>query len=256
VAMGSGTDVAKEAAQIIITDDNFASIVAGIEEGRYAYANIRKVTWFLISTGAASLILIGGTVALALPMPLSAVQWLWLNLVTNGIQDVALAFEAGEEGAMRQPPRDPKEGIFDRRMITHVLLGGITMAVLCFGLWVYLMNSGVEVNSARNILLAFFVLIQFFYVLTCRSETASAFSISWRRNPVLIGGALTALSVHILSMNWSVMQSVLRLEPLSLDKWFGLAALATIVFIVMETYKRWQRMSQERTLTQETPTTA
>jgi Ca2+-transporting ATPase len=256
VAMGSGTDVAKEAAQIIITDDNFASIVAGIEEGRYAYANIRKVTWFLISTGAASLILIGGTVALALPMPLSAVQWLWLNLVTNGIQDVALAFEAGEEGAMRQPPRDPKEGIFDRRMITRVLLGGVTMAALCFGLWVYLMNSGVEVNSARNILLAFFVLIQFFYVLTCRSETASAFSISWRRNPVLIGGALTALSIHILSMNWSVTQAVLRLEPLSLDKWFGLAALATIVFIVMETYKRWQRMSQERALAQETPTTA
>ncbi|WP_058868526.1 HAD-IC family P-type ATPase [Chloracidobacterium thermophilum] len=256
VAMGSGTDVAKEAAQIIITDDNFASIVAGIEEGRYAYANIRKVTWFLISTGAASLILIGGTVALALPMPLSAVQWLWLNLVTNGIQDVALAFEAGEEGAMRQPPRDPKEGIFDRRMITRVLLGGVTMAVLCFGLWVYLMNSGVEVNSARNILLAFFVLIQFFYVLTCRSETASAFSISWRRNPVLIGGALTALSIHLLSMNWSVTQAVLRLEPLSLDKWFGLAALATIVFIVMETYKRWQRMSQERALAQETPTTA
>ncbi len=256
VAMGSGTDVAKEAAQIIITDDNFASIVAGIEEGRYAYANIRKVTWFLISTGTASLILIGGTVALALPMPLSAVQWLWLNLVTNGIQDVALAFEAGEEGAMRQPPRNPKEGIFDRRMITRVLLGGVTMAVLCFGLWVYLMNSGVEVNSARNILLAFFVLIQFFYVLTCRSETASAFSISWRRNPVLIGGALTALSIHILSMNWSVTQSVLRLEPLSLDKWFGLAALATIVFIVMETYKRWQRMSQERALARETPTTA
>jgi len=256
VAMGSGTDVAKEAAQIIITDDNFASIVAGIEEGRYAYANIRKVTWFLISTGAASLVLIGGTVALALPMPLSAVQWLWLNLVTNGIQDVALAFEAGEEGAMRQPPRDPKEGIFDRRMVTRVLIGGMTMAVLCFGLWVYLMNSGVEVNSARNILLAFFVLIQFFYVLTCRSETASAFSISWRRNPLLIGGALTALSIHIFSMNWSVMQSVLRLEPLSLDKWFGLAAMATIVFIVMEAYKRWQRVSYERTLAQETPTTA
>ncbi len=256
VAMGSGTDVAKEAAQIIVTDDNFASIVAGIEEGRYAYANIRKVTWFLISTGAASLVLIGGTVALALPMPLSAVQWLWLNLVTNGIQDVALAFEAGEEGAMRQPPRDPKEGIFDRRMVTRVLIGGMTMAVLCFGLWVYLMNSGVEVNSARNILLAFFVLIQFFYVLTCRSETASAFSISWRRNPLLIGGALTALSIHIFSMNWSVMQSVLRLEPLSLDKWFGLAAMATIVFIVMEAYKRWQRVSYERTLAQETPTTA
>ncbi len=255
VAMGSGTDVAKEAAQIIIADDNFASIVAGIEEGRYAYANIRKVTWFLISTGAASLILIGGTVALALPMPLSAVQWLWLNLVTNGIQDVALAFEAGEPGAMRQLPRDPNEGIFDRRMVTHVLLGGVTMACLCFGLWVYLMGTGVEITSARNILLAFFVLIQFFYVLTCRSEVASAFTISWRRNPVLIGGALVALAVHMLSMNWSVTQAVLRVEPLTLDKWLALGALATIVFIVMEVYKRWQRMGQERALTQETPTT-
>ncbi len=256
VAMGSGTDVAKEAAQIIIADDNFASIVAGIEEGRYAYANIRKVTWFLLSTGAASLILIGGTVALALPMPLSAVQWLWLNLVTNGIQDVALAFEAGEAGAMRQPPRDPKEGIFDRRMITRVLLGGATMAALCFGLWVYLMQVGVEVTAARNILLAFFVLIQFFYVLTCRSETASAFTISWRRNPALIGGALTALAIHILSMSWSVTQGVLRVEPLSLDKWLALGALATIAFIVMEAYKRWQRLGQERALPQETPTAA
>ncbi|MCS7079956.1 MAG: HAD-IC family P-type ATPase [Chloracidobacterium sp.] len=256
VAMGSGTDVAKEAAQIIIADDNFASIVAGIEEGRYAYANIRKVTWFLISTGAASLILIGGTVALALPMPLSAVQWLWLNLVTNGIQDVALAFEAGEPGAMQQPPRDPKEGIFDRRMMTRVLLGGVTMAILCFGLWVYLMQTGVEVTAARNILLAFFVLIQFFYVLTCRSETASAFTISWRRNPVLVGGALTALAIHILSMNWPVMQAILRLEPLSLDKWLGLGALATIVFIVMEIYKRRQRLEQEHAPVRETPTAA
>ncbi|MGQ9897939.1 MAG: cation-translocating P-type ATPase [Acidobacteriota bacterium] len=254
VAMGSGTDVAKESAQIIVTDDNFASIVAGIEEGRYAYANIRKVTWFLISTGTASLVLIGGTVALGLPMPLSAVQWLWLNLVTNGIQDVALAFEAGEEGAMRQPPRDPREGIFDRQMIIRVLLGGITMAILCFGLWVYLMHSGVEVTAARNILLAFFVLIQFFYVLTCRSETASAFSISWRRNPVLIGGALLALGIHIFSMNWSVTQAVLRVEPLALDKWLGLGALATIVFIVMETDKRWQRLSQARAVAQEIPT--
>ncbi|OYT73426.1 MAG: ATPase [Chloracidobacterium sp. CP2_5A] len=256
VAMGSGTDVAKEAAQIIVTDDNFASIVAGIEEGRYAYANIRKVTWFLISTGAAALILVSGTVALALPMPLSAVQWLWLNLVTNGIQDVALAFEAGEPGAMRQPPRDPNEGIFDRRMVTLVLLGGGTMAVLCLGLWVYLMQVGVEITAARNILLAFFTLIQFFYVLACRSETASAFAISWRRNPALIGGALTALAIHILSMNWSVTQATLRVEPLSADKWLGLGALATSVFIVIETYKRWQRVGQERALAQENSTAA
>ncbi len=108
IAMGSGTDVAKDTASIIATDDNFASIVAGIEEGRHAYANVRKVTLLLISTGLAELVLMGLSIAAGLPIPLLAVQILWLNLVTNGIQDVALAFEAGEKGVMKLPPRSPK----------------------------------------------------------------------------------------------------------------------------------------------------
>ncbi len=117
VAMGSGADVAKDTASLIVTDDNFASIVAGIEEGRHAYANVRKVTLLLISTGLAELVLIGLSVAAGLPVPLLAVQILWLNLVTNGIQDVALAFEAGEKGVMKLPPRPPSEGLFNRKMI-------------------------------------------------------------------------------------------------------------------------------------------
>ncbi len=99
VAMGTGTDVAKETASIIVADDNFASLVAGIEEGRFAYDNIRKVVYLLISTGGAEIVLFSLALFSGLPLPLGAVQLLWLNLVTNGIQDVALAFEGGETGS-------------------------------------------------------------------------------------------------------------------------------------------------------------
>ena len=112
VAMGrSGTDVARETADLIITDDNFASIVAGVEEGRIAYANVRKVIFLLISTGAAELVLFTLALQFGLPLPLLAVQLLWLNLVTTGIQDVALAFEPGEGDELRCPPRPPREAL-------------------------------------------------------------------------------------------------------------------------------------------------
>jgi len=117
VAMGSGSDVTKDTASLIVTDDNFASIEAGVEEGRFAYDNIRKVTYLLIATGAAEVTLFTLSLLAGLPLPLVAVQLLWLNLVTNGIQDVALAFEGGEPGTMRRPPRPPSEGIFNRLMI-------------------------------------------------------------------------------------------------------------------------------------------
>ena len=110
VAMGSsGTDVARETSDLILTDDNFSSIVAGVEEGRIAYANVRKVIFLLISTGAAELVLFTLALLTGLPLPLLAVQLLWLNLVTNGIQDVALAFEPGEGDELRCPPRPPRE---------------------------------------------------------------------------------------------------------------------------------------------------
>ena len=122
VAMGhKGTEVAKESADIIITDDNFASIVNGIQEGRVAYANIRKVIFMLVSTGAAEVTLFLLAIPLGLPMPMLPVQLLWLNLVTNGIQDVALAAEKAEGDELTYPPRKPKEPIFDRVMIRRIL---------------------------------------------------------------------------------------------------------------------------------------
>ncbi|HRU39718.1 MAG TPA: HAD-IC family P-type ATPase, partial [Candidatus Goldiibacteriota bacterium] len=129
VAMGSGTDVAKDTGSMIVTDDNFASIVAGVEEGRFAYDNVRKVIYLLISTGAAEIVLFLLSIIFTtrffdgkIEAPLLAIQLLWLNLVTNGLQGAALAFEGGEEGTMKKKPRNPKEGIFNPLMIQETVI--------------------------------------------------------------------------------------------------------------------------------------
>lgn len=134
VAMGqSGTDVAREAAELVISDDNFATIVSGIEEGRVAYGNIRKVIYLLISTGAAELVLMALAISTGTPyLPLLPVQILWLNLVTNGIQDVALAFEPNEGGVLNRKPRSPNERIFDQLMIERTIIAALVMGIVGF----------------------------------------------------------------------------------------------------------------------------
>jgi magnesium-transporting ATPase (P-type) len=243
VAMGSGTDVAKDTASLIVTDDNFASIVAGIEEGRHAYANVRKVTLFLISTGLAELVLIALSILAGLPPPLLAVQILWLNLITNGIQDVALAFEAGEKGVMNVPPRPPAEGIFNRKMIEQVLLSGLTMSLICFAAWALMLAAGWDEDLARTCLLTLLVLMQFYHVLNCRSESTSVFRIPARNNPILIGSMVLAFVIYFLATELPFMQSLLRTQPLPWQMWLLFAVPGVLIMAVMEVYKartRWR----------------
>lgn len=237
VAMGSGTDVAKDTSSMIVIDDNFASIVAGIEEGRYAYDNVRKVTYLLISTGAAEVMLIALALLFFLPIPLLAVQILWLNLVTNGIQDVALAFEGGEPGAMDRPPRKPAEGILNGQMVQQMVVSGATMAAVAFGLWYWFMQAGWEEGAARNMVLLLMVLLQNFHVFNCRSEYVSAFRVPIRRNVVLVGGVIAAQGIHILAMQMPFMQGVLQVQPVSMQDWFNLLGLAAVILVVMEIFK-------------------
>ena len=238
VAMGSGTDVAKEIGSMIVTDDNFASIVAGVEEGRFAYDNVRKVIYLLISTGAAEVLMFVAAVSAGLPIPLLAVQLLWLNLVTNGIQDVALAFEGGEPGAMKRRPRRTNESIFDARMISQTVVSGLTIGALAFGLWYWLIElRSVDEMTARNSVLLLMVLLQNVHVFNCRSETVSAFLVPLHRNYVLIGGVLAAQGIHILAMLLPPMQSLLGTQPVSWNQWLISLGLATVILAVMEIYK-------------------
>lgn len=237
VAMGSGTDVAREAASLVVSDDNFATLVCGIREGRIAYNNVRKVIFLLISTGAAEVVMVIGAFMVGLPVPLLPSQLLWLNLVTNGIQDVALAFEPGEGDELRRPPRPPAERIFDRLMIERVVLSALVMAGLGMAAFTWALSHGWEVEAARNLLLFLFVMLEIVHIGNCRSETRSAFAIPPWRNPVLMGGSLVALGLHLGAMVLPLGQRFLHTMPLELSVAAGAVCASWVLLAVMEIQK-------------------
>jgi len=238
IAMGkSGTDVARETAELIITDDNFNSMVSGVEEGRIAYANVRKVIFLLISTGAAELVLFTLALITGLPLPLLAVQLLWLNLVTNGIQDVALAFEPAEGDELERPPRPPRESIFNRIMIERVVVSALTIGIVAFLLFQYLMNQGFTMEEARNGTLLLMVLFENIHVFNSRSETRSVFRHNPLRNPILLFGTAAAQLIHIGAMYTPWISDVLQIQPVSLEHWLQLLGMALSVLVVMELHK-------------------
>lgn len=238
IAMGYGTDVAKDAASIIIRDNNFASIAAGVEEGRFTYNNLRKIIYLLISTGMSELMMIGLSLVFQLPLPFLPLQLLWLNLVTNGIQDVSLAFEAGEKGVMNNPPRKPEETIFDKQMIRQTLVSAAVISLLTFGLWYHLLNHlHWKEAAARNSILLLMVLLQNFHTLNCRSETVSIFKIPLRNNIVLVIGILAAQGIHILAMHMPFTQNLLSLCAINWNDWIKLFLTAFLILIVMELFK-------------------
>jgi magnesium-transporting ATPase (P-type) len=241
VAMGkSGTDLARETAELIITDDNFASIVAGVEEGRIANANVRKVIFLLVSTGASELVLFLLALFSGLPLPLLAVQLLWLNLVTNGIQHVGLAFEPGEGDELRRPPRSPREPIFNRLMLERVILSALVIGTVAFLLYQWLLARGFSLDEARNGTLLLMVLFENVHVFNSRSETRSVFRHSPLNNLILLFGTAAAQLIHIAAMYIPLMQEVLGVQPVSLQHWWELLGLALTVLVAMEMHKAFR----------------
>ncbi len=242
VAMGrGGTDVAREAAELVITDDHYASITAGIEEGRIAYDNIRRIVFLLVSTGAAEVVLVGLAVLTGMPLPLTAVQLLWLNLVTNGIQDMSLAFEPAEPDVLRRRPRPADEPVFDRLMIERIVVSAAVMGSVGFAVFTTLLAAGYDEAGARNLLLLLMVLFENLHLLNCRSETRPVFTLSLLRSPVLVAGAAAALAVHVLTLYFPPARAVLDTAPVRGADWLVLFALATSVVLAAELHKFWWR---------------
>jgi magnesium-transporting ATPase (P-type) len=238
VAMGfAGTDIAREAAELVISDDNFATIVAGVEEGRVAYDNVRKVIYLLVSGGAAEVVVLGLAVAAGLPLPLLPVQLLWLNLVTNGIQGIALAFEPGEGDVLRRLPRPPGEPVFNRLMIERTVLAALVMGGVGFGAFWWMLQAGWGEVAARNELLLLMVLFLNVHIGNSRSETKSALRLSPLRTPILLVGAVVAFLVHVGALHLPLAQTVLNTGPVDLATWGMLLALALTVIVVIEVHK-------------------
>jgi len=248
VAMGSGTDVAKETSTMIVADDNFSSLIEGIQQGRFAYSNVRKVVYYLISSGAAEIwlfilaILTIKFLALdTIVLPLMAAQLLWLNVVTNGIQDIALAFEGGEPGEMQKKPRPPQEGIFNKLMKAETIVAGFIMGTFSFIVWFYLIYNGDSPEHASSFILMLMVLFQGVHAFNCRSEHVSAFKVPLKRNYILLLGVLTAQFVHIFATYNPFMQKVLQIKPLSFIDWLQLLVLASSILWGLELFKYIKR---------------
>lgn len=238
VAMGKrGTDVARETADLIVTDDNFSSIVSGIREGRVVYNNIRKVIGLLVATGFSVILLFFLCVFSGLPLPMLAVQLLWLNLVANGLQDVALAFEPSEGHETQQPPRSPAEPIFNRAMIEHIIVSGSVMGIVAFGYMYYGVHMGSDDQTLRNLTLMLMVMFGNIHALNSRSEHQSILKMPLKRNIFLLLAVPIAQLIHVAAMYTPGIRDVLALSPISFLQWGQLLLGALSLLVVSEVHK-------------------
>ncbi|HEX5881694.1 MAG TPA: cation-translocating P-type ATPase [Actinomycetota bacterium] len=235
VAMGvTGTDVAKEAADMVLADDNFATIVSAIREGRRIYDNIRRFVRYLLTTNSGEIWVMFLASALALPVPLLAVQILWINLVTDGLPAIALGLEPVERDAMRRPPRSPTESIFARGLWQHALWVGLTMAAVCLALLVGARAAGWPWQTMVFTTLA---LLQLGHALAVRSERESFFTLGARSNPFLLAAVLGAVAVQLAILYLPALQRLFDTHSLSPFQLALVLVTSTAAFVAVELEK-------------------
>lgn len=245
ISMGkSGTDVAREASDMVLSDDNFSTITAAIEEGRIIFSNIRKVTFFLLSTAVGELMVIFAAVIMNWPLPFVAVQILWINLVTNGLQDIALAFEPGEPGILKRKPRPVDEGILTGRLVERLGGVGLVLAAGTLGIFWWAYRSTGDLELARTVAMTQMVVFQFFHVLNCRSLDRSLFRINFFSNKLLFISLSAALAAHLALLHVGFLQVIFQTVPLDGEQWMLIVGVGTLVIIGGEIDKvinRWRK---------------
>jgi Ca2+-transporting ATPase len=240
VAMGiTGTDVAREAAAMTLTDDNFASIVVAVQEGRAIFDNIKKYLMYLLSSNLGEIGLIAATMIAGLPLPLTAVQILYVNLATDGLPALALAVDPHEPDLMRRPPRKPGTGILSRHVLGLMVLGGFWSMTVNFGIFGWALRSGLEEAEAVTMTFVSLVLIQFFKAYIFRSERHSLFqrpfANRWLNLAVAWQMLLLAAIVYV-----PVLQMLFGTFALGPADWLLIVPAALSIFPVLETAK-WAR---------------
>lgn len=237
IAMGSGTDVAKETASMIILDDDFKSIVEGVREGRIAYSNIRKITLFLLSCGMAEVLFYLMSVGLGYELPLVAIQLLWINIVTDGLQDIALSFETASKDIMREKPISTKESIFNKDLMIEVFVFGFCIAMMIFNVWKYLIDRNTDLLLARSIVMMMMVFIQNIHVLNCRGEKNSIFTTSLRTNPLVIGTIVFSILLQFIVTEIPFFADLLGIRSLTIGTVLIIFLISLLIIVVAEIYK-------------------
>jgi Ca2+-transporting ATPase len=241
VAMGiTGTDVTKEAADMTLTDDNFASIVAAVEEGRAVFENIKKYLMFLLSCNLGEIVLLAGATFLAWPLPLSAVQILYVNLATDGLPALALAVDPHEQDLMRRAPRDPRRGIFTRPVVTLMTVGGLWSGIVNLMFFRWALDSGRTPEEAMSMVFVSLVLIEFLKAYNFRSDRQTLlhrpFANKWLNLAIAWEMLLLCLVVYL-----PFFQHAIGTSSLPLEDWLIGGAVALTICPVLEVVKLMER---------------
>ncbi|HNV26502.1 MAG TPA: cation-translocating P-type ATPase [Nitrospira sp.] len=243
IAMGmTGTDVTKDASDMVVTDDNFASIAAAVEEGRSIYENIRKAVHYLLSCNLSEVLVMLGSTLLGWPLPLLPIHILWINLVTDGFPALALAVDPKDPDVMKRPPRDPQAPLLNRQRFVTICVQGAVMAaatLAVFGIALSFMND--EVTIARTMTFSTLVLVQFLHAFACRHDRFSLLQIGITTNRMLVAAVLISalLQAAIVLSPWG--QELFRVVSLRPNEWWLIAGFGMLPFVVMELWKAWSR---------------
>ncbi len=236
IAMGiKGTDAARESSDMVLVDDNFASIVAGVEEGRREYDNIARFTRYLLSSNVGELVAIVGGLLLGLPLILIPVQILWINLITDGLTALALGFEPAERDVMQRRPRDPGESILTRNAYLVILVLGLWLGILT--IYAFSGLYEVDIDRARTMAFSGLIIFELYNVLNFRSFRFPLYRIGFFTNPTLVLAILGSLAIQVLVVYVPVLQVFLGTAPLTLADWGLLALLGLPVLLAGEAYK-------------------
>ena len=243
LAMGmKGTEAAKEASEIVLADDNFATIASAVEEGRTIYDNLRKSIMFILPTNGGQALVVIAAILLDLALPLTSVQILWINMATSITLGVALAFEKTEGNAMRRPPRAPDEPLLSAFLIWRILFVATMMMAGALGLFLWELERGNSIESARTIAVSTIVVVQMFYLVNCRYLYRSALSVEGVIGNRKVLAAIAALTViQLLFIYAPFMQTLFGSTKLDADEWLRVLLVGLTVFAATEIEKLFQR---------------
>jgi len=247
VAMGiNGTEVSKEAADMVLTDDNFATIEASVEEGRGVFANLIKfITWILPTNAGQGLVIIVA-VMLAQPLPVLPVQALWINMTTAVLLGLTLAFEPREPGIMRRPPRRSDSPILTGELIFRIGLVGLLLLIGSFGLFEWALHRGASEAEARTIAINVFAIGQSFYLLNCRSLRLSMFRLGLFSNPWIWAGIAAMVGAQLLITYVPLMNWLFHTAPIGLTDWLHITLVGLVIYLVIGVEKVWRLRREMR----------
>jgi P-type Ca2+ transporter type 2C len=247
VAMGlAGTDVTKEAADMVVTDDNFASIAAAVEEGRGVFDNIRKTVHFLLSCNVSEVFVMLFATLFGLPLPLLPIQILWMNLVTDGFPALALAVDPKAPDLMQQQPRQPQARLLDSGSLWTILGQGLLLAAIALGAFVYsffIWHQPIE--EARTVAFTVMVVAQLVHAFNCRSDRWSLFQVGVTTNRSLVWAVLLSLAMQVAILTVPAIWSIFKVAPLPVEDWELVLAMALLPLAIIEAVK-WLRRRRKR----------